>query len=352
MGEKVVVKAVLFCNLPYAFSILKPLADELKNRSFDYIWYLPKELISIFPYPKEPNESDIKKIESFKSDMIFVPGNDLPWYLRGVKVQIFHGLAGEKKGHFRIRDYFDLYLTQGPYFTKRFVELVDKHKNFSVKETGWCKLDKLYSQDREIDKRRRELLSRSKAKNIILYAPTFSPSLSSAEKLYEKIIKLSKKDDYLMIIKFHDKMDREIQKRYEDKQSQKLLVLKDSDITDALKISDLMISDTSSVVYEFLLLDKPVITLNSHSENISWEDIDNPDILEQKIDDIFAGVDEFKDKREEVINLYHPYSDGRSASRMVDAVLEYIDKYKVPDKRELPITRKIKMIKKYGLFRW
>jgi CDP-glycerol glycerophosphotransferase (TagB/SpsB family) len=346
------MRAVLFCNLPYAFSILKPLADELKKRSFDYIWYVPKELTTIFPYSDKIKTFDIKEIESFKSDIIFVPGNDLPWYLRGVKVQIFHGLAGEKKGHFRIRDYFDLYLTQGPYFTKRFVELADKHKNFSVKETGWCKLDKLYSQDREIEEKRRELLKRSKAKNIILYAPTFSPSLTSVEKLYEGIISLSKKDEYLIVIKFHDKMDREIQKRYEDKQSQKLLVLKDDDITDALKFSDLMISDTSSVVYEFLLLDKPVITLNSHSENILWEDIDKPEVLEQKIDNIFNANDNFRDKRAEIIRLYHPYNDGKSASRMVDAALEYIDEYKVPNKRKLPIMRKIKMIKKYGLFRW
>jgi CDP-glycerol glycerophosphotransferase (TagB/SpsB family) len=345
------MKAVLFCNLPYAFSILKPLGEELKKRKFEYIWYVPQELTSIFPY-SELKTSNIQEIESFESDMIFVPGNDLPWYLRGVKVQIFHGLAGEKKGHFRIRDYFDLYLTQGPYFTKRFEKLENKHKNFKVKETGWCKLDKLYSTDKEIQEKKRELLTKSGAKKIILYAPTFSPSLSSAEKLYNQIIELSNRDDYLVVIKFHDKMDSEVQKRYEDKQSQKLLVLKDDDITNALKFSDLMVSDTSSVVYEFLFLDKPVITLDSHSENILWEDIKEPEVLEKKIDNIFAGVDEFKEKRAEIIKLYHPYSDGKSASRMVDAVLEYIENLGVAEKRKIPMMRKIKMIKKFGLLRW
>jgi len=349
---RVLMKAVLFCNLPYAFSILKPLAKELKRREFEYIWYIPKELDLIFPYKNEVKTSSIKDIESFKSDMIFVPGNDLPWYLRGVKVQIFHGLAGEKKGHFRIRDYFDLYLTQGPYFTQRFIELANRYKNFRVKETGWCKLDKLYIQDQEVEKKKKELLKKSKAKKIILYAPTFSPSLTSAEKLYDKIISLSTKDEYLIVIKFHDKMDREIQKRYKESQSQKLLVLNDDDITNSLKYSDLMISDTSSVVYEFLFLDKPVITLNSYSENILWEDIKDTKDLEEKIDNIFSGNDNFKDKRKEVIKLYHPYNDGRSATRMIDAVLEYIDKYKVPDRRELSLLRKFKMIKKYGLIRW
>jgi len=346
------MSAVLFCNLPYAFSILKPLRDELKKRKLEYIWYVPIELISIFPYTKEPMTSEIKEIELFKSDMIFVPGNDLPWYLNGVKVQIFHGLAGEKKGHFRIRDYFDLYLTQGPYFTKRFEELANKHKNFLVKETGWCKLDKLYTKDKKIKEKKKELLQKSGAKKIILYAPTFSPSLSSATKLHDEIIKLSYRDDYLVVIKFHDKMDREIQKSYEDKKSKKLLILKDDDISNSLKFADVMISDTSSVVYEFLLLDKPVVTLDSHSENILWEDIDNPKVLEKKIDDIFTGIDEFKDKRTEIIRLYHPYSDGESASRMVDAVLEYIEKFGVSKKRKVSISRKISMIKKYKLFRW
>ncbi len=346
------MRVVLFCNLPYAFSILKPLQDELEKRGFEYIWYVSKELITSFPYDNSKITSEIKEIDSFQSDMIFVPGNDVPWYLRGVKVQIFHGLAGEKKGHFRIRDCFDIYLTQGPYFTDRFETLAKKHNNFLVVETGWCKLDKLYIKDDNLIEKKAQLLQNCKAKKIILYAPTFSPSLTSAEKLFDKIIALSKRDDYLVVIKFHDKMDKNIQDKYSKMQSQKILILKDSDITEALKFSDILISDTSSVVYEFVFLDKPVITLNSHSENILWEDIKNPNILEQKIDDIFYKEDDFKEKRAKVIELYHPYNDGNSAKRMVDAVLDYIEKSSVPKKRKIPIMRKLGLIKKYGLRRW
>ncbi len=346
------MRAVLFCNLPYAFSILKPLEDELKKKGFEYLWYVPSELTSLFPYGDVPKTSDMKEIESFKSDMIFVPGNDLPWYLSGVKVQIFHGLAGEKKGHFRIRDFFDLYLTQGPYFTDKFESLAKKHNNFTVIETGWCKLDALYAQDKNIEEKKATLLAQSGAKKIILYAPTFSPSLTSAEKLFDEIITLSKKDEYLVVIKFHDKMDKEVQNRYEEQQNQKLVIFKDGDITEVLKFSDLMVSDTSSVVYEFLLLDKPVITLDSHSENLLWEDIKNPNDLGKKIDDSFEEMDDFKAKRAKIINLYHPYSDGKSAQRMVDGVLEYIEKFGIPKKRKISLLRKYKMIQKYGLWRW
>ena len=77
--------------------------------------------------------------------------------------------------------------------------MAKKHKNFKVIETGWCKLDKLYIHDTKIDNRKKELLSNSGAKKIILYAPTFSPSLTSTLKLFDEIIKLSKKDEYLII---------------------------------------------------------------------------------------------------------------------------------------------------------
>jgi CDP-glycerol glycerophosphotransferase (TagB/SpsB family) len=346
------LKAVLFCNLPYAFSILKPLQEELNLRGFKYIWYVPKELISLFPYHDTHITSNIQDIESFKSDMIFVPGNDLPWYLQGVKVQIFHGLAGEKKGHFRIRDFFDLYLTQGPYFTDRFNHLAKKHNNFRVVETGWCKLDKLYILDKKIDDRKKQLLSDAQAQKIILYAPTFSPSLTSAEKLFDEILKLSKEENYLVVIKFHDKMDKNIQDLYKKQKSKKLIILDDDDITNALKFSDIMISDTSSVVYEFLLLDKPVITLNSSSENILWKDIKNPKELETEVNTTFYKEDKFKQERKKIIQLYHPYNDGKSAYRMINAVLEHIQKFGTPKKRKISILRKYKMIKKYRLWRW
>ncbi len=346
------MKAILFCNLAYSFSILKPLEDELKKRDYQYIWYIPNKILNSFKYKNSPYTSNIQELENFHADMIFVPGNDVPWYLRGVKIQIFHGLAGEKKGHFRIRDYFDLYLTQGPYFTSKFQQLSNKHKNFTVIETGWCKLDNLYKYDHKIQNIKTNLLLNSGAQKIILYAPTFSPSLTSAKDLFEQIVNLSKNKKYLIVVKFHDKMEKSLKQLYQNKQNQNLQVIQDIDILNALKYADLLISDTSSVVYEFLLLNKPVITYKSRSLNISWENIDNPNQLQEKVDTIFFKKDYFQKQREEIIKLYHPYNDGKSSKRVLDATLTYIKKYGVPNKRSIPILRKIKMIKKYRLLRW
>ena len=342
------MKFILFCNLPYAFSILKPLEEEIVKRGFEYIWYVPDALKQLFPYKQSTFTSEIENLKTYESDVIFVPGNEVPHFLQGIKTQIFHGLAGEKKGHFRIRDYFDLYLTQGPYFTHRFEELAKKHKDFEVKESGWCKLDGLYKTTDETLSHKERLLLKYGVKKIVLYAPTFSPSLTSGLKLLSTIETLSSRDDTLVIIKFHDKMDNEIQEKYQNIQTKNLLISDEKDITKLLQISDLMISDTSSVVYEFVLLDKPVITLQSKSENINWLNLLDEKGMEDTVISVLRGADEYKDRREDTIQKYHPYSDGKSAQRMIDAVVEYKKIHGIPKKRKLSLLRKLKIYKKYG----
>ena len=340
------MKTILFCNLPYSFSILEPLAKELTKNKEAYLWFVPEFLIDVFPYKDMPFTSSIKEIEAFKSDAIFVAGNDVPYWIQGVKVQIFHGLAGEKKGHFRIRDYFDLYLTQGDYFTSKFQALAKKHQNFEVKETGWCKLDKLFTIAQETKDKKERLLKKYHAKKIILYAPTFSPSLTSAVALKETIEALAKEDDFLIILKFHDKMDKSIIDAYKSLTSKNIYFSQNKDITQDLQISDLMLSDTSSVVYEFILLDKPVITLNSHSENIEWSNHLESHKIIQEIKNTFEK-DTFKENRQKTIAKYHPYTDGKSAKRMIEATKAYIEKNGVPLKRKLSLLRKFKMWRKY-----
>ena len=341
------MKFILFCNLPYAFSILKPLEEEIKKRGFEYIWYVPKSILELFPYKQSNHTDNINDLKAYESDVIYVPGNEVPHFLRGIKVQIFHGLAGEKKGHFRIRDYFDLYLTQGPYFTDKFKELAKKHKNFEVTETGWCKLDGLYSTTKETLHVKENLLKKHRVQNIVLYAPTFSPSLTSGLKLLNTIKELSSRDDILLIIKFHDKMDDSIKEQYQKLKAKNLIISDEKDITKLLQISDLMISDTSSVVYEFVLLNKPVVTLNSASQNINWLNLDDENEVQISVEDILNGNDIYKDKRQDTIQQYHPYSDGESAKRMLDAVLDYESLHGIPKKRKLSFLRKLKIYKKY-----
>ena len=158
------MKVVLFCQHAYAFGILEPISAILKEKSYPYIWFTTKDLSDHFPFESEPHTDSISALRKFKSDAIFIPGNYVPFYLRGYKIQIFHGLAGEKASHFKVRGYFDVYLTQGPYFTNRFNQIREKHKNFEVIETGWSKLD-IYEKNKSAYlKEKEDLLKKYDAK--------------------------------------------------------------------------------------------------------------------------------------------------------------------------------------------
>ncbi len=343
------MKVILFCQNNYAFGILEPIKQVLVEKGYDFIWFVVEKIVKDFPFSSDNHTSNILDLIVYKSDVIFVPGNEVPYYLRGLKTQIFHGLAGEKKGHFRMRHYFDLYLTQGPYFTNRFNDLKADYKDFDVVETGWPKLD-VYGKDKaSYSEEKTELLSKYNAQKILLYAPTFSPKLTSAPFLVEPLKQLIKNSSYLILIKFHPLMSEEWVKTYKElaENHTNLIVQEEKNIIKFLLMTDLLISDTSSVVYEFLLLDKPVITFKSISQNINWENSEDYDSLTSLVESNL-NEDPFATQRQTIYNEFHPYNDGKSALRMVEAVEEYIHTNGVPEKRKLSFLRRMKIHKIFG----
>ena len=101
------------------------------------------------------------------------------------------------------------------------------------------------------------------------------------------------------------------------------------------------------MVYEFLLLDKPVISFNSISTNISWNDVSEyTDLF--KLVEINLTKDPFKKQRAYTNNQFHPYKDGKSAFRMVEAVKSYIAEHGVPEKRKISFFRRMKVNSIFG----
>jgi CDP-glycerol glycerophosphotransferase (TagB/SpsB family) len=144
-------------------------------------------------------------------------------------VQVFHGFEWKKKGHFRERGCFDLYCTQGPFFTQKFERIRANHPHFTAVETGWPKADTLFSATAYDWPNRRDVKT-------ILYAPTFSPALTSATALFDEINALAKTHkDWQWIIKFHPKMAKNLVQQYQNISSDNLHVIETPELAPILQ---------------------------------------------------------------------------------------------------------------------
>lgn len=348
------MRIVLFCEHEYAISILAPLQAEANSRGGDEVlWFVDARHVPDFPPRDEVRwTNDMQEVYDFSPEAIFVPGNIVPYYLPGVKIEIFHGYASEKKGHWIVRHYLDLYLTQGPYFTRRFQQLSREHGNFEVVETGWTRQDWIHEHLHDFDQEKEQLLRAHGRSRVVLYAPTFSPSLTSLPFLKERLERLVEDADIVLLFKLHPltraawrEAYRQLAGRHEH-----IVWIDDHQLTKYLLVSDLVISDTSSALYEALLLDRPVITYRSVSPVKHWLDITDPaDLTPATLDE--ARSNAYADARKWIIANYDPHRDGQVARRMIEAAGDYIARHGVPSCRKLNPWRKYQCVKKFGKIR-
>ena len=199
------------------------------------------------------------------------------------------------------------------------------------------------------DEEKNKLLLEHNKKYLVLYAPTFSPSLTSLPFLKEGLANLSKQRDVLIILKLHPLTKQEWANEYKTiaKEYPDILWVDDHNVTKYQIMADVMISDTSSTIYEFLLLDKPVITYKAVAKDKFWIDIDAPDKLPEAFDKALNDA-QYKDMRKWVIANYDPYNDGTVCRNMLYAVHDYINRNGVPKKRKLNLWRKYQSVKVFG----
>lgn len=348
------MKILLFCENKYAVDILNPLQAEANRQGgHEVLWYVHQKKIPQFPLKDEVRYTfSMQKAYDFHPDAVFAPGNIVPYYLSGVKCSIFHGYAAEKRDQFYIRNYFDLYMTQGPYFTQEFEKLQRQYGDFEVLETGWTRQDWIAKHRHDFNDEREQLLREQGGERIVLYAPTFSPSLTSLPKIKQSLIDLVEQKNVLLLIKLHPLTSPEWVNEYKElaQQHKQIIFEDDFSVTKYMLMADVMISDTSSTIYEMLLLDKPVITLNTVSKDPYWKDMDDASQLLEAYDAVFSD-DNLTQRRQWIIKNYDPYNDGHCAQRMLEGAADYILRHGVPQKRKLNLWRKYMSIKTFGWVR-
>ena len=123
------MKCILYIAKLYSIPIFKPLVDYLEKENHAFAFYASAKVKASFPskWDKAKLLSSLKEAREYKPDFVICPGNFVDFRIPGIKVQIFHGLGVEKKSHYKIRHFFDLYLTSGPLVTSRFKQRQKKY---------------------------------------------------------------------------------------------------------------------------------------------------------------------------------------------------------------------------------
>ncbi len=328
----------------YSFEILRPLQQVILAQGDEVKWLAVGKEVTLSYF--QSNESVLSSIEDarvYNPNASFAPGNEIPNFIPGIKVQVFHGLEWKKKGHFVIRDFFDLYCTHGPATTSRFNKLAKQHNFFDVVETGWPKLDYLFTTPAITIKESLHALD----KKIILYAPTFSPALTSAPALFDEIKRLSEQKDYHWLIKFHPKMATQWLEQYKTLKKDNVQIIETSSINELLQTADIMVSDTSSVIGEFSLLNKATVSLNNKEPGQYLVNIQTADQLEQSIELALNPSKQLKTAIKAYADDLHPYHDGQAAQRILFATEAILANGKQAKKsKPLNIFRNLKQRKK------
>lgn len=182
-----------------------------------------------------------------------------------------------------------------------------------------------------------------KGKRIILFAPTFRGNGKKAAHYPHEYINIDKiykslKKDEIFIIKNHPfvKETFNIKKEQSDKILDFTLY---QDINQLLLITDLLITDYSSTIFEYALLDKPIIFYVPDFEEYRnsrdfYYDFDeytygevckNFEELVQKMQNTIVNKEKLKKFKEKFLDM----CDGKSTQRFIDVIINEKEKYKI-----------------------
>jgi len=337
---------LFFVSQNYSYAILRPLQAAIIARGDQVAWFLFGNDIN-YQYLKDEERRlfNVSDIFDYDPQVTFVPGNMIPSFMPGLKVAVFHGFNSEKRnnGHFNIRGCFDLYCTQGPSTTTKFKELAQKFGYFNVAETGWPTLDPLFKSKVE----------KSSERQTVLMCSTFTQSLSCAPHLFEQVKKLSRSGRWQWLIQFHPKMDSEIVKLYKELEGEHLTFVETDDVIPLLQQADVMLCDTSSVLLMFILQGKPVVTFKNNKPGPYLIDFDQPDLLEQHLVNALSRPAPLMAEIEAFNQQLHPYRDGNSSVRVLDAVEAVLTgNNPLPKRKPLNVVRNFKLRKELNYWKF
>ena len=342
--------------LPNFFPIIKEMINRAEYDIFASIPHsMPNEEIDIFnricndnniEIISSNNEEDrIQTIRNKKFDIIIV-GNvgkiEKIAAENTLTVMVYHGIGLKQTYYNDIVKRIDIRAVE----SKERFDILSSQGYNNLIINGYTKCDPLIIPGNNTE----DLLTNiglDQNKKTILYAPTFYPS--SIEKIYPELPHFS--NEFNLIIKLHN--FSWFQKRYKyqsemmmdlDNNMSNVYLAKPSeiDVIPFMKVSNLLISDISSTIFEFLPLDRPIIMAECFSIRMKHRifkkrfkrklDLERYDSIEfvNRFNDpsqlnglIYHCIEypnELSNLRIEAIEKYLYKNDGKASIRLIDEI--------------------------------
>ncbi len=267
----------------------------------------------------------------------FSPGSKL--------IHLGHGISFKKGGH-DLTDSFMPFTEK--VMNKKLVEsmslLIDsseetkRHKmtRFGLKSnkvvvTGYPRNDILANHTKKLEYEIKSRLNIDRNNEVILYAPTFRDyeyKIPLNEKFLKNLDKFLIKENKVLIYKPHpftEDIDLSLYKKI-------ISMKRNIDIMDLLIIADVLITDYSSVFYDYLLTLRPIIFFADDLERyIKVRDfyydyksfvpgpfVTSGDDLINKLKTINDWNPAYEEKRKLIRDKFNKYSDGRATERIIE----------------------------------
>ena len=345
---------LLFASLTYAYAIMRPLQAEIRRRGGVAAWYLEDTCPDLLA-EDEVRLRTFDEVRRFAPIAVFAPGNWIYDFFPGVKVQLFHGYPIEKRGggkdtHFRLRGWFDVYCTQGPSSTAPFEALAERERYFKVYETGWCKTDDLVAAARMAQA---ETTDRPRA---VFVATTFSKEITALRTLLPTIERLVATRPWHWHITMHPKLedaDLRSQLAALDRAHPNVTFHAVTPPPSVMATTDVMLCDASSIIMEYMLLDRPVVTYRNTSAGPHLLDVREVGDVEAALELAMTRPAPLMDAMRRYTARHEAHRDGRNCARILDAVDDFIahGQGRLP-RKPLNLFRRLKLRWQLRYFHW
>lgn len=352
----------LFESVPDLSDNTKPVFDEMlkrgMNKKYKFVWIVKKitddlpEIENVSYLARNDRLFRIKKFYYRVVSRFFLCCNDFLCTIREGQVSFYitHGTGVKSvRNYYNIPEQIDYIIVDG----EGTREMTAWQLNSVVEKTvalGYPRNDVLVSAQRNLS----ELFPENKGDKIVVWYPTFRQNkqgtLKATEKALpilhneqqaEKLNKIAKDNKVLLVLKPHFAQDVS---KIKAREFSNIKFIDDdffvkNNITsyEFIASCDALLSDYSSVYYDYLLCDKPVGLVwedyEEYKKNIDFvldmdyymkagEKIYNIKDFEKFLQNLAAGTDSLKAERAEISAWANYARDGKSAERVTDFIIE------------------------------